>query len=296
MPEWLVWEAVICRELCCIFSSNLAVILSSVFSSPAFLNAIKKTWFPSDPCLYHCKAYKELDELQLMVRWSPSRMIRDGGLCCSIWVLTPVQRESAKKTRDRRKILLVIVTLLAFYISRKHHHHINTECLLFFSTQIGSEKGRKDRRWLSALKRPTVDSALSQMKYILTGCLQTQYSHKCLQEHLHPGHVSEHSRVWCLRMGFPSSGYLSSVVWGMAPVRDLTEFLFVQHYTYVTQILFKYCHPLARLRNANRDFCIFNLYMWYKTYVLATQIKNIIKVGSRTRVTWRTSWGVGAVG
>lgn len=88
-----------CRKLCCIFSSSLAVILSLFFSSPPFCNVTKKTGPPSLPCQYQYKAYKDSDELQLMVSSSPSWIIRDWGLCCNFWVWTPVQKDDVKKAQ-----------------------------------------------------------------------------------------------------------------------------------------------------------------------------------------------------
>jgi hypothetical protein len=61
---------------------------------------MKKTGPPLDCCLYQCKAYKLFDELQCMVRFCSSWMVRDWGLCCSSWLLTSVQKDNAERTKE----------------------------------------------------------------------------------------------------------------------------------------------------------------------------------------------------
>lgn len=139
-----------CRKLCCVFSSSLAVILSLLFSSPPFCNVTKKTGPPSLSCQYQCKAYKDSDELQLMVSSSPSWIIRDWGLCCNFWVWTPVQkRQRQESTKGSHKILAAVVGMANPLPLHLPNNSIIMSAynMVYFVKYIGSERPPpQDRR------------------------------------------------------------------------------------------------------------------------------------------------------
>jgi hypothetical protein len=186
MPEWLVWEEVIYKKLCCIFLSNFAVIFSWLFSSPAHRKLIKETGPPSNFCLYQCKAYKLFDESQYMMRLSPSWMTRNWGLSCSSWLLTPVQKDNAERAKEMSWDLhglsgdgysppspspgSIIITST-----------LSTVCFFNMHLPLKSLPRTED-----ACPQEAVISQLSQVKHKLTGCLQSYYPQEYLQENLHP--------------------------------------------------------------------------------------------------------------
>ena len=95
------WAAVMGRQLSFLALPNWAFSLFCSFISPLLANTIKKT----GSSLYHWKLVKMLEELQSTVKFSPSWILRNWGLCSSCWVLSPVQKQRRHQERELRPCL-----------------------------------------------------------------------------------------------------------------------------------------------------------------------------------------------
>ena len=89
-----------CRELCCLDSPSWPVHLCCIFTSPPLTNIIKRTRLPPGLCLYHCKLLKMLEELQYVVKFSPSCRSKNSGkcfICCPFISVSEKQWEVTEK-------------------------------------------------------------------------------------------------------------------------------------------------------------------------------------------------------
>ena len=101
VPTFESWAATRCRELCFLVSPSRPVSLCSVFTSPPLANIIKRTGLPPGLCLYHCKLLKVLEELQYVVKLSPSYRGKNWGIWLICCPFTSVEK-TVRSTRECR--------------------------------------------------------------------------------------------------------------------------------------------------------------------------------------------------
>lgn len=106
-----------CRELSFLVSPNRAVNLSCFFTSPPLTNITKKTGFPPGLCLYHCKLFKVLEELQYVVKFSPSCRSRNWGICFICCPFTSVQKKNNRRLqRKSGQISILWATMVSLIL------------------------------------------------------------------------------------------------------------------------------------------------------------------------------------